>query len=37
MKFIAHREFVEEDFCKSLDALDLSPSSTIYVHIVNTN
>ncbi|XP_025419372.1 UBX domain-containing protein 4-like [Sipha flava] len=34
MKLIAHRQFVEEDFCQTLDALNLSPSSTIYVHIV---
>lgn len=35
MKFIAHRQFVDEDFPQSLEALELCPSSTIYVHLVN--
>lgn len=33
IKLIAHRQFTDEDFDQTLDALNLCPSSTIYVHI----
>ncbi|XP_015373334.1 PREDICTED: UBX domain-containing protein 4-like [Diuraphis noxia] len=33
IKFIAHRQFIEQDFNQTLDALNLCPSSTIYVHL----
>jgi len=37
IKFIAHRQFSDEDFDQTLDALNLCPSSTIYVHIDKVN
>ncbi|XP_022162304.1 UBX domain-containing protein 4-like [Myzus persicae] len=33
IKFIAHRQFTGEDFNQTLEALNLCPSSTIYVHL----
>jgi len=33
IKLIAHRQFTDEDFNQTLDALNLCPSSTIYVHM----
>ncbi|KAE9523932.1 hypothetical protein AGLY_015579, partial [Aphis glycines] len=33
IKLIAHRQFTDEDFDQTLDALNLCPSSTIYVHM----
>lgn len=37
IKLIAHRQFIDDDFCQTLDVLNLCPSSTIYVHMVNFN
>lgn len=35
LKCIAHRQFTDEDFSKTLDELELCPASTIYFHIVS--
>ncbi|KAL5238362.1 hypothetical protein ACI65C_005772 [Semiaphis heraclei] len=37
IKFIAHRQFIGQDFNQTLDALNLCPSSTIYVHMEQSN
>jgi len=37
IKLIAHRQFTDEDFNQTLDALNLCPSSTIYVHLDMVN
>jgi len=34
IKCIAHRQFTDEDFCQTLEALQLCPSSTIYIHVM---